>query len=176
MYIPRTLLLILKTSFHIFLVVIYVTLTVKPLKNFMYFWVPSIACPKLTSLYINNTNHEFIPVVQKRILDIMLPIRISLPREFILVESLVYFSILHPRFASLFQLSLFSILRDYILASGVNFSRVSYLFFDPTPSHWKSILIHSLVYFSSLHPCFASIFQSSQTKLESTCRKRHSQP
>ena len=94
--------LILKTIFRILLVLIYFTLNVKPLKQCMYFWIHSISCPKLTSLYINYTTNGFVPVVQERILDIMLPKRTSSPREYFLVESLVYFSSINPRFATLF--------------------------------------------------------------------------
>ena len=90
----------------------------------MYFWVPITVCPKLTSFYVNYVTNGFIPVVQKRILDIMLPVRTSSLPVFVLVKSLVYFSILHPRSASLFQSSLLSIFRAYILASRVYFSRV----------------------------------------------------
>ena len=72
----------------------------------MYFWVPNIACPKLTPLYINYTTNGFVPVVRKSLLDIMLPerrinqssllsIEIIDPtyslRKSILVESLVHF-------------------------------------------------------------------------------------
>ena len=67
------------------LVVIYVTLNVKPPKKCMYFWVPIIACPKLTSLYINYTTNEFVPVVRKRILDILLSVTTSSLREYFLV-------------------------------------------------------------------------------------------
>ena len=75
---------------------------------------------------INYTTNRFVPVVKKRILDIMLSVRrinqssllyIQLKRcftclffdptsslsNYILVKSLVYFSILHLRFLSLFQ-------------------------------------------------------------------------
>ena len=100
------------------------SLNVKPLKKCMYFWVPSIACPKLTSLCINYTTNGFVPVVRKSILYIMLPVRTSSIRKSILVDSLVYFSSLHPRFASIFQSSLLSIFQAYILASRVYFSRV----------------------------------------------------
>ena len=114
--------LILKTICYILLVVIYVTLNVQPLKMSMYFWVPIIACSKLTSLYINSMTNRFVQVRWKRILDIMLPIRTSSLCEYILVESLVYFSSLHPIFASLFCSSLLSIFQAYILALRVYFS------------------------------------------------------
>ena len=74
----------------------------KPLKRCMYFWFPRIACINITLLYINYTTNGFLPVVQKRILDIMLPGRTSLLRESFLVGSLVYISSLYPRFANLF--------------------------------------------------------------------------
>ena len=90
------------TIFHILLVVVYVNLNVKPLKKFKKFWVPSISCLQLTLLYINYMTKKFIPVVRKSILGIMLPVRTSSLCESILVESLVYFSSLHPRFANLF--------------------------------------------------------------------------
>ena len=164
----------------------------------MYFFgYPALPVPKLTSLYINDKPIRLVSVVRKRILDIMFPVRTSSLHESILVESLVYFSRLHPRFArpfqtsilsifgpyifvlqvyfslvsclffqhpcfvSLFQLILLSIFQAYILASRVYFSRVSCLFFDPTSSLRKNILVESLVYFQSLHPCFASPFQLS---------------
>ena len=114
------------------------TLTVKPLKNFTYFWVRSIACPKLTSNYINYTTNVFVPVVWKRILDIMLPVITSSLCESILVKYLFHFSILHPRFASIF----YSILLYIFQASLLH----------------ESILVESLVYFSILHPCFTSLF------------------
>ena len=135
--------------------------TQQTLEKCMYFWVPSIACTNLTSLYINYTTNGFVPVVQKMILDVMLPVRTSLLCESFLVESLVYLSSLHPRFVSLFQSgllyifssrhpcltslfqsSLLYIFQAYILASRVYFNRVSCLF-------------------SSLHPRFASLFQLS---------------
>ena len=81
-----------------------------------------------------SRRNGFVPVVRKRILDIMLPVRTSLLRKSFLVESLVYFSSLRPRFASLFQLSLLYIFRAYILALRVYFSRVSCLFFEPISS------------------------------------------
>ena len=40
-------------------------LNVKPLKKCVYFWVPSIACPNLTSLYINYMTNGFVSVVKK---------------------------------------------------------------------------------------------------------------
>ena len=101
----------------------------------MYFWVPSITCPKLKSLYINYMTNGFVPVVQKKILDIMLPVRTSSLRDSILVDSLVYFS-------------------SY-------FCQVSCLFFEPTSSLCESILVKSLVYFSSLHLRLASLCQLS---------------
>ena len=126
------------------------TLTVKPLKNFMCFWVPRISCTKINSLYINYMTNSFVPVVRNRILDMMLPVITSSLRAYFLVDSLVYFSSLHPRFASLLQSSLLSIFRANILASRVYFSRVSCLFFEPASSLCESILVKSLVYFSSL--------------------------
>ena len=116
--------LILETSFHIFLAVIYVTLNVKTLKNFMYFWLPRIACTKLMLLCINYTTNAIIAMLSKRILGIMLPVRTSLLCEFILVKFLVYFSIPHPRFVSLFKSSLLYIYLSCILASQVCFSQV----------------------------------------------------
>ena len=151
--------LILKTIFHILLVVIYVILNFKPLQKCMYFWVPRIACTKLTLLYINYTTNGFVPVVQKRILDIILPARTSSLREYILVKSLVYFSGLHPRFASIFQSIVLSIFQAYILALQVYFSRVSCLFSKPTSSLRESVLVEYLVYFSSLDTRIASLFQ-----------------
>ena len=88
----------------------------------------------------------------------MLPIRTSLLCESSLVESLVYFSSLHPQCASQFQSSHLSIFRAYILALRVNFSRVSCLFFEPASSLHESIFVESLVYFLSLHPRFVSLF------------------
>ena len=52
-----------------------VAFKVKHLKKCMYFRVTSIACFKLTTLYINYTTIIFIPVVQKHILYILLPVR-----------------------------------------------------------------------------------------------------
>ena len=131
----------MKTSFHIFFVVIYVTLNVKTLKKFMYFWVPSIYCPKLTS-FISNTElidlykwHEkdyWYYASSKDILDLQVYFSsvsclFSRPTSslctFILGESLVYFSILHSRFTT--------------------------------------ILVESIVYFSILNPCSVSLFYSS---------------
>ena len=63
--------LILKTIIHIILVVIYATLIVKPLQKFMHFLLPSIDCTKLALFYINYTTNGFVPVVGKRILDIV---------------------------------------------------------------------------------------------------------
>ena len=57
----------------------------------MYFWVPSFACPKLTSLYINYVTYGSVKVARKKILDIMLPVITSSLHDFILVKSLVYF-------------------------------------------------------------------------------------
>ena len=57
------------------MLVIFVTLNIKPIKKCVYFWVPIIYCTKLKLLYINHTTNGFVPVVQKRILDIMLPVR-----------------------------------------------------------------------------------------------------
>ena len=88
-------------------------------------------------------------------------LRIYLVCESILVDSLIYFSSLHPRFASLFQSSLLYIFRAYILALRVYFSQVSCIFFNSTSSLREFILVESLVYFSSLHHFFASIFQLS---------------
>ena len=160
----------------------------------MYFWVPIIACTHLTLLYINYTTNIFVPVVRKRILDIMLLLRTSSLREFfksiilsifqsyilasrvnfsrvsciffeptsslhefILVQSLVYFFSLHPRFVSLFQSSLLYIFQSYILALLVYFNRVSFLFFMPASPLREFILVESLVYFSILHPRVASL-------------------
>ena len=92
---------IIEPFFHIVLVVIHVNLNVKPLKKEMNLWVLIIACPDSTSLYMNYMNNRFIPVVQKRILDIMLPVRTLTLCESILVDSLVYFFCLHPHFASI---------------------------------------------------------------------------
>ena len=91
----------IETIIHILLIVIYATLNVKPLKKCMYFWVSSISCPNLTLLYINYMTNGFVPVVPKRILDIMLRVRVSLLRESILVDFLVYFLSLHPYFRSI---------------------------------------------------------------------------
>ena len=93
----------------------------------------------------------------------MLPLITSSLCKSFLVKSLVYVSSLNPRFVSLFQSSLFqssllSILRACTLASQVYFSQVSCLFFEPTPLLQESTLAESLVYFSSLHPRFASLF------------------
>ena len=96
----------IENHFSYILVVIYGTLTVKPIKEFMYFWVPSIAFPKLMSLYIHYKTNTSVSVVQESIIDIMLT---SSLRETILVKSLVYFSSLYPCFASLFDSSLLSI-------------------------------------------------------------------
>ena len=148
----------MKTIFLIFLVVIYVTLNGKPLKKCMYFWVPIIACPNLTSLYINYTTNRFVPVVRKRILDIMLPLITSSLRESYLVNSLVYFSSLHHRLTSLFHSSLLYIFHAYILASRVYFSWISCIFFKPTSSLRESILVKSCVYFSIPNPRPASLF------------------
>ena len=127
----------IENYFHMILVVIYVTLNVKPLKKCMYFWVPSIDCPRWTPVYINYMANRFVSVVWKRIIDIMIPVKIinyssllSLDRDALLV----YFSSLHPRFVSLFQLSLLSDFKAYILALWVYFSRLSCLFFKPTSS------------------------------------------
>ena len=128
-----------ETIIHVFLFVISVFLNVKPLKQCMYFWVPSIAFPKLELLYINYTINIFVPAVQKKILDIMLPVRTSLLHKSILVEYLVYFSSLNPCFASLF-------------------SQAPCNIFEPKSSLCESILVESLVYFAYLYPCFASIF------------------
>ena len=153
--------LILKTIFLILLVIIYVNLNIKPLKKCVYFWVPIIVCPNLTSLYIHYTTNGFVPVVRKMILHIMFPVRTSSILKYILVQPLVYFSILNPCFASLFQSSILSIFLTYILALRVYFSPVSCLFFDFTSSLCESILVESLVYFLSLHARFATLFQSS---------------
>ena len=75
---------------------------VKALKKCMYFWVPIISCSNLTLLYINPKTNGIVPVVQTSILDIILLVKSSLLCEYFLVESLVYFSILHHRFTSLF--------------------------------------------------------------------------
>ena len=92
----------------------------------------------------------------------MIPVRTSLLRGSILVKSLVFFSsLIHPRFTSIFQSSLLSIFLAHILTSRVYFIRVYCLFFGPTSSSCESILAQSLVYFSSLPPRFASLFQSS---------------
>ena len=129
----------IETIFHILLVVICITLNVKPLKKCMYLWVPSIVCPKLTSLYINYMTNGFVPVVQKRILDIFSWVsclffkHTSSIFEYILVESLIYFLSVHPRFASLFKSSFLSIFWSYILDLRVYFSRVSCLFFSLHP-------------------------------------------
>ena len=88
----------------------------------------------------------------------MLPVRTSLLCGSILVESLVYLSSLHPRFVSLFYSSLLSIFQAYILALRVYFSRGSCLFFELTSLFCEYILVESPVYFSSLHPCFTSLF------------------
>ena len=57
----------IETIFHILLVVICITLNVKPLKKCMYFWIPRITCTKLTFLYINYRTNGFVPVVWKMI-------------------------------------------------------------------------------------------------------------
>ena len=88
----------------------------------------------------------------------MLPVRTSSLCGSILVESLVYLSRLHPRFASPFYLSLLSIFQAYIIALQVYFSRGSCLFFDITSLFCDYILVESPVHFSSLHPCFTSLF------------------
>ena len=55
-----------------------------------------------------------------------------------------------------------SICLSYILSSQVYFSPFYCLFFKPTSSLYKeSILVKSLVYFSSLHSRFASLFKPS---------------
>ena len=97
--------------FCIFLVAIYMTLNVKPLRKCMQFWVHIISYHKLTSLYINYTTNVFLPVVH---------------------ASIVYFSILHLYFVSLFWLSFLSMFQAQILALRVHFIPVSCLFFDPT--------------------------------------------
>ena len=109
----------------------------------MSFWVPHISCHSLTSLYINYMTNGFVPVVRKRILYIMLLVRTPSLRESTLVKSLVYFSSLHPRFTSLFQLIPLYIFQAHILASQVHFIRVSCLFFDPTSSLLESITVES---------------------------------
>ena len=109
--------LILKTSFHILLVVISMTLSVKNLKTFIYFWVAIIAFLNILSLYNNHTTNSFVPVVQKNIHNIMLSVRTSLLRESIFVDSLVYFSLICPCFAGLFKSILLSSYQAYILAS-----------------------------------------------------------
>ena len=171
--------MISKTSFRIHSVVIYVTLSVKLLKKFLYSWVPRIACTKLLSLYINYTTNGFISVIRKRILYTMLPVRTSPLRESIVVDYLVYFSSLHILFASLFKSKLFSIFqafvltswyyfirvtfffRSYIIASWVYLSQGSCLFFKPTSSLRESILVISLLNILILHPHFTSLFLSS---------------
>ena len=56
----------------------------------MYFWVPILhVASERQSISIIRSN-IFIPVVRKKILDIMLPVRTPLLWEFILVESLAY--------------------------------------------------------------------------------------
>ena len=133
--------MILKTILHVLLVVIYVTLGVKTLKKCMYIWVTSIGCPKLTSLYINYTTNGFVPVVQKYIIYIILPVRTSSLHKSILVESLVYFW-------------------AYILASRVYFSRVDCLFFEPTSLICEYILVKSLVYFSGIFALWVYLVES----------------
>ena len=103
--------------FCIFLVAIYVNLNVKPLKKCMYCWEPIITHPKLTLLYINYTTNVFVPVVN---------------------ASLCF-------------------LRSYIVASKIYFFWFSCLFFKPISLLRESILFKSLVYFSILHPRFASV-------------------
>ena len=113
----------------------------------MYLWVPIIACPKLTLLYINYTTNIFVPVLRKRILDIMLPVSriiqsillsemlrlFNFFRSYILALRLFFsrvsciFSSLHPRFASLFQSSILSIFQSYILTQLVVFF-LAYIF------------------------------------------------
>ena len=118
----------------------------------MYFWITSIACPKLSSLYTNYTTIRFFPVVRKWILDIMLPLRIINQSSILSLEMLCE-----------------SIFRTYILDLRVYFSRVSCLFFKPTSSLREFILVESIVYFLSLHPRFErSPFQSSQNKPDTT--------
>ena len=149
----------------------------------MYVWVPSVVCPKLTPLYINYMTNGFVSVVWKRIVGFFSRVSClffkptSLLHKSILVGSLIYFSSLHPHFVSLLLSSLLSIFWAYILASRVYFSRVSCIyfrgyilafwiysrqvsciFFNPTSLLRKSILFKYLVYFSSLHPGFTSLF------------------
>ena len=133
--------LTLKTSFHILLVVINATLNLTPIKKFMQFWQTIIACRQLTSFHSNYMANRFVPVVRQRVLDVVLPVRIFWLCESILVEPLVYFLGLHPRFASLFQSSFLSICQASLLH--------------------ESILVESFFQFLGPHPRFASLFQSS---------------
>ena len=115
----------------------------------MQFQIAIITCPDLNQFNINLMNNEFVPVVRKRIIDIMIPVRTSLLCEYILIESLVYFSILNPCFVILFQWSLLFIFQAYILSLRLYFSLISCIFF-------------------SLNPRFASLLQS--TKIDLLCK------
>ena len=131
----------MKNEFHIILVVIYVTLHVKPLKKCIYFWVPIIACPKLTFfLSITQLTYSY-QWFQRMILDIILPLG-SMNKSSLLSLEILSFSIFWA----------------YILVLRVYFSQVSCLFFKPTSSLCEYNFVRSLVYCSILHPPFASIF------------------
>ena len=134
----------MKIFFHIILVVIYVTLNDKPLKKCMYFWVPSIECPKFTSLYMNFTTKRIMLVLQKSILDNIIP--------FIRKNK---WSLLSLEMVHLY------VFWAYILSLWVYLSQLYCLFFNRTYLHRKSTEVKSLVYFSGLYPWFASLFQSS---------------
>ena len=127
-----------------FFFVIYVTLNVKPPKKCMYIWFSSIACPKFTSLYINYMTNIFVLVVQKKdswYYDSSKKnklVKSTLSRG----ASLVYFW-------------------AYILGLWVYLSQIYCLLLHPTSSICESILVKSVVYFSSLHFQFLSLFQSS---------------
>ena len=123
----------------------------------------SLLSPEMLCLSIFQSYILALRVYLSRVSCILLN-PTTLLRECILVESLVYFLSLHPCFVSIFQLSLLTIFQAYIIASQVYFSRFSCLFFKPTPSLWECTLVKCIVYFSSLHSGFVSLFQSSWNK------------
>ena len=101
----------IETYFSYNLVVIYVSLNAKPLKECMYFWLSTIACTKLNLLYIHYTNNGLIPVVQKRIIYIMVRVR-RINLSIILFLEIIFLSIFQA-----YTLALRVYFKAYILDS-----------------------------------------------------------